>query len=147
MNKEKIDHKEYLKERRNSRGFWLNFFSSQRFLAIVALGLLVAVVLPLARTQNRQRAIDREIEEVKKEIAEYEGKNDDLNQMLSYLQSNSSLEEQARLNMGLKKPGEKVLVIKDDGSQAGAATAGENKGKTSNFAAWVEYFFGDWQNS
>ena len=140
--KEKTTQKEYLRPRSSHGNFWLNFFSSQRFVAIVALLLLALVVWPLAKNQNRQKAIDLEIESVKQEIVEYEQKNAELDKMLSYVQSNTSLEEQARLNLGLKKPGETVLVIQDTATSSGSVARNEVDGR-SNFDRWLDYFFGD----
>ena len=141
MEKKDSQQKTYLKP--SHGGFWLNFFSSQRFVAIVALSLLALVVWPLAKNQNRQQAIDREIEEVRREIAEYEKQNAELDKMLSYVQSNSSLEEQARLNLGLKKPGETVVVIQETASSTLAGETDDNPSGLSNFSLWLQYFFGD----
>lgn len=140
MEQKDVKTKTYIKP--SKRGFWLNFFSSQRFVAIIALSLLALVIWPLAKNQNRQEAIDREIEAVKEEIVKYENKNVELERMLDYIQSNSSAEEQARLNLGLKKPGETVLVVQESASSSGGADA--LGGRTdSNFSHWLRYFFGD----
>jgi hypothetical protein len=58
------------------------------------------------------------------------------------------LEEQARLNFGLKKRGENVVVITDKGKVAGVSTTSQiatsnNKTgmETSNPKKWFSYFF------
>ncbi|MCX6798096.1 MAG: septum formation initiator family protein [Candidatus Falkowbacteria bacterium] len=98
------------------------------------------ISIPLLRNYAKQRAVANEIAGIQKEINDFESKNKDLSEMLSYLQSNASLEEQARLNLGLKKPGEKVIVINaKDMASSSDATAGPEE--TSNFIKWWHYFF------
>ncbi len=120
--------------------FFYRLFSSQRFLAIVGLVFLMMIVFPLAKTYTQRRLVENEIEGVKKEINDYEKSNQELKEMIVYLESDQSLEEQARLNLNLKKPGEKVIVI--DNSKVETST---NNIKTTtlenNFSKWWHYFF------
>jgi len=121
--------------------FFYRLFSSQRFLAIVGLVFLLLIVFPLAKTYTQRRLVEQEIEGVKKEINEFEKSNKELKEMIVYLESDQSLEEQARLNLNLKKPGEKVIVI--DHSKVTTSTDDINKTTSSenNFSKWWHYFF------
>ncbi len=121
--------------------FIYSLFSSQRFLALVGLVFLLLIIFPLAKTYTQRRLVEKEIEDVKKEISEFESTNKELKEMITYLESDQSLEEQARLNLNLKKPGEKVIVI--DNSKIASSTDGINKTTTSknNFEKWWNYFF------
>ncbi len=121
--------------------FFYRFLSSQRFLAIIGLVFLILIIFPLARTYTQKRLVEKEIEDVKKDISNFENTNQELKEMIAYLESDQSLEEQARLNLNLKKPGEKVIVIE---SETPASTSEEiNKTTTSesNFVKWWRYFF------
>src|SRR5574344_816863 len=91
--------------------FFYRLFSSQRFLAIIGLIFILLIVFPLAKVYTQKRLVEKEIDDVKAEIANFEKTNQDLRQMIDYLQSDQSLEEQARLNLNMKKPGEKVIGI------------------------------------
>lgn len=121
--------------------FFYRLFSSQRFLAIVGLVFLLIITLPLAKTYTQRRLVEKEIEDVKKEISEFESANKELKEMITYLESDQSLEEQARLNLNLKRPGERVIVI--DNSKNETSTDDINKTTISenNFEKWWRYFF------
>ncbi len=121
--------------------FFYRFLSSQRFLAIIGLAFLLLIVFPLAKTYTQRRLVEAEIEDVKKQINDFESSNRELKEIITYLESDQSLEEQARLNLNLKKAGEKVIVIETSNS----ATSTEDKNKTTasetNFTKWWYYFF------
>ncbi len=121
--------------------FFYRLFSSQRFLAIVGLVFLLLIIFPLARTYTQRRLVENEINGVKKEISDFESTNQELKDMITYLESDQSLEEQARLNLNLKKPGEKVIVIEP--TKNASTTDDLNKTTTleSNFLKWWHYFF------
>jgi hypothetical protein len=62
--------------------------------------------------------------------------------MLDYLESDESLEAQARLNLGLKKPGEEVVVIKrEEEDQETLNNINNKKEDLSNSKLWFRYFF------
>lgn len=120
--------------------FFYRLVSSQRFLAIIGLAFLVIILLPLAKTYSQKRLVEKEIEEVKQQISDFETQNQELKDLIAYLQSDQSLEEQARLNLNLKKPGEGVIVIEDKLSAEAIATAASGD-KIGNLTKWREYFF------
>jgi len=124
----------------STTGFFNRLFMNQRFLAIVGLVFLVIVIFPLARTYSQRRLIEKEINDVKKQISNFENENQDLQELITYLQSNQSLEEQARRNLNLKKPGEQVVVIEAPSLQAVAVEATSTNNK-SNLVKWWYYFF------
>jgi len=121
--------------------FWYRFFSSQRFLAIIGLVFLVVIIFPLARTYNQKRLVEKEIEDVKKQISEYESQNQQLKELAAYLQSDQSLEEQARLNLNMKKPGEAVVVIEDAKNKGADSTVVSLQENVSNLVKWWRYYF------
>lgn len=116
-------------------------FSNQRFLAIVGLILLLLIILPLARTYSQKRVIENEISGVQKEIAQFEQDNQELKEMLSYLQSDQSLEAQARMNLNLKKPGETVVVIENQEEVKNSDDVQDETEEISNLKKWFNYFF------
>jgi len=116
-------------------------FSNQRFLAIIGLILLLLIMLPLAKTYSQKRLIENEISNVEKEISQFEKDNQDLQEMLSYLQSDQSLEAQARVNLNLKKPGETVIVIESKEDIKKMDVVEEKREEVSNFKKWFNYFF------
>jgi cell division protein FtsB len=121
--------------------FFYRLFSSQRFLAIIGLVFLLLIVFPLAKTYTQRRVVEQEINGVKKEISDFESSNQEMRNMITYLQSDQSLEEQARLNLNLKKPGEKVIVIEEAKTSTSTIDINKNTTPGSNLTKWWHYFF------
>lgn len=121
--------------------YFTGLFSNQRFLAIIGLIFLVLIIFPLARTYSQKRVVEKEIADVKKQISEFERVNQDLKEMIVYLNSDQSLEEEARLNLNLKKNGEQVVVISDESSSASTSSFIIPSKNKSNLAKWRDYFF------
>lgn len=121
--------------------FFYRLFSSQRFLAIIGLIFLLLILFPLAKTYTQKRLVEKEIEEVRKEISDFESANAELKEMIAYLESGQSLEEQARLNLNLKKPGEKVIVVETLKNESSTDDINKTTSAENNFAKWWQYFF------
>lgn len=129
----------YRQSRAQSSSRLLRFFSSPSTFAIIALVFLLLILVPLAKSYSRKRLVEKEIAGIQQEIADFEAKNKDLKEMIDYLQSDQSLEEQARLNMGLKRPGETVAVIEGEISGPGVISPALVD-QTPNWQKWWRYF-------
>ncbi|MFH0951454.1 MAG: septum formation initiator family protein [bacterium] len=129
--------------------------TSQIFISLILLGLFVFLLTPTIKNYRQQRQIDQEIATLKQQVAEAEKKNNDFQKMLDYLQSDSFTQEQARVNLGLKQSGEKVVVITDSSEQTEAekitteaASADSSLFNSQavrllqNLQKWLDYFFG-----
>ncbi len=127
--------------RQSNQPFWQRFLMSQRFLAIVFLVLIVAISFPLARRVSQRKMIEKEIAEMKKDNEAYRNKSQELKEMIDYLQSDISLEEQARLNLGLKKPNEDVVVVNRQKVNEISSSTEIKDGRAANWLRWVHYFF------
>lgn len=130
--------------KRGNENFIAKILYNQKFLALVGLGLIVLISFPLAKNVSKRYRLDQEIKEMNKEISDFESENKDLKQLITYLESDQFVEEKARLNLGLKKEGESMAVVKDDVSispelrpKAGA----EVSRHSSNPYRWWNYFF------
>lgn len=118
----------------------------------LTVGLLVtagAMSLALGREIAQRVSVQQELDRLTKDIAQAEQATKDLEQFLTTLKSPSYQEGQARTELNLQKPGEKVLVIPPtnanlNGSDVnGSGLAGsQSSGRTSNYQRWWEYFFG-----
>ncbi len=139
--------------RREKNNFKKIFFN-QKFLTLLGMAAIISISFPFVKNSLKQRGINKEISGLKQEIADLRDKNVDLKKFVSYLGSDQFAEEQARLNLGLKKPGEELVVIKP---AAGETTGGTSSGNTifningggkvnidvkkSNPKKWLDYFF------
>lgn len=127
---------------------------SQIAVFIIGLVILVLISIPLARNVSQRYKINKEIKDLEAEIQVLEKQNSGLKNFVEYLGSEQFVEEQARLNLGLKKNGEEVAVVKTDGDKKDASqnkttetrdvfdikTVSEPK-KISNPLKWRNYFF------
>jgi len=127
--------------RQSNQPFWQRFIMSQRFLAIVFLVLIVAISFPLIKSTSQRRMIEQEISDMKKDNEAYRNKSQELKEMIDYLQSDVSLEEQARLNLGLKKPNEAVVVVSQQNNATVSSSTVPEENRIKNWHLWLHYFF------
>jgi cell division protein FtsL len=138
---------------RRKNNYFEKIFFNQKFLALLGLIIMILISFPFVKNTLKQYRINKEIGELKQEISDLQNKNVDLKNFVSYLESDQFAEEQARLNLGLKKPGEEVMVIKTDNNKASTSTStsstmfnipGYEKAKPevkqSNPEKWFNYF-------
>ncbi len=125
--------------RRSSTNFLSRYLAGPKVFAIIALVFLLLILAPLAKDYSRKRIIENEIIDIQNQISDFEDKNKDLKEMIDYFQSDASLEEQARLNLGLKRPGETVVVITDeeDNFFVNKSVAAS---PITNWRKWLQYF-------
>lgn len=128
----------YVRKKPKSATFTL--LTSPRIFTIIALIFIILILIPLAKNYSKQRLIEKEVADISKSIEEFESSSQELRELARYLESEQSLVEQARLNMGMKKPGESVVVVQGDLSKL-INPAPENKIIIPNWKKWINYFF------
>jgi len=129
-------------------------FFNQKFLTLIGLTVIILVTFPFAKNAIKQYEINKEISDFKREIGDLRNKNADLKNFVTYLESDQFAEEQARLNLNLKKPGEEKTVIRTEAGLNPASSSESNQifnipGKMkaepaiapSNPEKWLNYFF------
>lgn len=115
-----------------------------RVFFLVLLIVLLFIILNFSRGCQKSRRINQEISGLKNEIGQLEKDNLELKELITYFNSTAFLEERARLDLGLKKEGEKVVVLTDLAKKELAekkteAAAAEKP--RSNPQKWWRYFF------
>jgi len=110
---------------KNRKNIFARILFSQKFLSLIGLAVIILISLPFAKNALKQYRVNKEINDLKKEIADLQNRGADLKNFVSYLESDQFAEEQARLNLGLKKPGEELLVITDQAGQAASSSSGQ----------------------
>jgi len=138
-----------------NKNFLSRILFNQKVLALIGLTIIVLISFPLVKNLRQRHRINQEIEQLNKEIANLETRNVNLKELLGYLESDQFVEEQARLNLGFKKQGEEVVVIKDENKQI---PSGQINDKDNNLSGsenepqyksanclqrWWRYFFKD----
>lgn len=125
-----------------------------RVLLVVNTLLLGAIFISLGREAIMNHRIDAEIERLQHEADTLSARNTDLQAWKKTFQTESAIEQEARLKLGLKKPGETLVVVQDtkraavpsdDPSPApavlGVVSEQEESESLANAKKWWYYFF------
>jgi cell division protein FtsB len=119
-------------------------------LLVAASGTLFLVVgISTVRETYREWQIDQEIRQMQAQIEQFEGRKLSLVELLARLDSEEALDKEARTRLGLRKPGERVIILQgSDGMQASwqdeVQTVPVNHAAPdtrSNARRWLDYFF------
>ncbi len=111
-------------------------YNSNIFIIILAVVLLYSVV-KVGKELTRRWQINREISNLTEELAQAQRKKDQLQDLINYLQTDSYVEEQARLQLNLSKSGEKRVDLSAN-SQPAVLASEDNR---PNWQKWFSYFF------
>ncbi|MFA6428153.1 MAG: septum formation initiator family protein [Candidatus Buchananbacteria bacterium] len=114
------------------------FFSSKLLLAVLFL-LVLLVLVGVVKETYRRYVINQEIKAIKSEVARLEQKNLEVSQLIDYLKTGDYAEREARLKLGLQKPGETVAIV--TGAQKSQANENNVEVVISNPQKWYNYFF------
>ena len=113
-----------------------------------AVNLLLAafVAAGFGREYVRQRGLHDEIAGLQRKADELSARQFDLFALTSSLRTESYIEREARLKLGLKRPGEAVVVVRDGpavGADEPSAAHGPDEAApaVANSAKWWYYFF------
>lgn len=110
--------------------------------------LIVLLGTALGKEIIHKYQVEREIQSLQKEVGALDQKNIELKSLITYLNSDTYKEEQARLKLGLQRPGESVITVLGANSDSAAAaaaaavTAEQSGSGTSvqNPHRWLSYF-------
>lgn len=93
--------------------FLKRFFTSRLFL-IVAFVIVVLIAIDYARAYYQDYRIKQEIKALEEEVHSLEKKKIESMQILDYVTSPAFVEEKARLELNMKKPDEKSIIVKSE---------------------------------
>ena len=114
------------------------FFSSRLFLICILFAVGV-VALGYARAYYQDYKIAQEIRSLEKEVSQLENKKLESLDILTYVMSDTFVEESARTQLNVKKPGEHVVVV--ESSVSSAVARGQLHPKDlNNWVKWWYYF-------
>jgi len=126
-----------------------------RYLFIVNLCLVLLISISLGRELIRAHEIQKQIKQLQTQADELKSKNLAMTDWQTSVQTESFVEREARLKLGLKKPGEQVVIVKDsdpkktaEASKKGGADPlnlvipeQSSPDKLANSTKWWYYFF------
>ena len=119
------------------------FFTSRLFLVVI-FGMIGLIVFGSIRTYYQDYKVKQEIASLQDEVNNLQKKKFQSMELLQYVTSNAFVEEKARTELNLKKPGEHVLIIpniqksqEDKEANSQIFQSGQN---LSNPIKWWYYF-------
>lgn len=127
--------------------------SPLRFAFLGLIGFAVLIGISLVKEYVRSYQIASEIRQLRDQIASLEAENKRNSDLVEYLKTETYFQQQARLKLGVKAPGEKLIVIQnspdvvanDSGRSVptGAmALQTFQRDDRINPRKWFDYFFG-----
>lgn len=124
-----------------------NFFATilaSKITTTVVVVLIILVGFGLYTNHTRQQPVQEEITQLEQEIEALRGTQVELAELAQVLESASYIEKEARVRLGYKKPGEKVVSIPESARPRprvlGASEALDNR--PANPILWFQHFFG-----
>ncbi len=102
------------------------------------------------RESYREWKVDQEIRQMQAEIERLEGRKLTLAELIQRLDSPDAMDKEARTRLGLRKPGERVIILRgvedpatwqEDASEAFASESDVPSDERANPRRWLDYFF------
>lgn len=130
------------------RAFGMNPYTRWSFVFAGGAVVLVLLGISSARETYQGWKVEQEIRGLQAQVEALEGRKLHLTELLNQLHSPDALDKEARLRLGLQKPGEQVFVL-GQAANARALTApslavapdSDVEETVSNPHKWLRYFF------
>lgn len=112
-------------------------------LVFAANGVLLFVIgVSTVRETYREWKVDQEIVALEQNIEHLEGKKLSLTELASKLSSDDSIDRQARVQLGLQRPGERVFIVRGgETALASFGTEDQPVDEATNPERWFRHFF------
>jgi len=112
-----------------------------KFFVVFCLFLFIFILLGVAKGTIKSHKVNAEVAQLQAEIARLEAQNKDFEQLIKYLNTDTFIEQEAKLKLGLKKEDENLVIIPDSEIplDKDKEKIFENKSKT-NPEKWWAYF-------
>jgi cell division protein FtsB len=101
---------------------------------------LFAILFVTARLLTQKYRIDKQIQQLQARADQIRGENQQLSDLVAYLNTDQYKEKAAREQLNLKKDGEVVVALPGN-DQEQIASAQTTNVEISNPRKWYEYFF------
>lgn len=119
------------------------FFTSRLFLVVI-FGMIGLIIFGSIRTYYQDYKVKQEIASLQNEVNNLQKKKFQSMELLEYITSDAFVEEKARTELNLKKPGEHVLIIPASPKHAEqkqlALNSSDSGQSLSNPIKWWYYF-------
>jgi cell division protein FtsB len=113
-----------------------------RLITVVLAGMLLLVMGVTAKLLVQKRAVDNEIALLQARATDIHKSNQELSELIKYLNTTEYTEREAREKLNLKKDGEIVVGLPSD-KETDGQVAGTVTQNSPNPQKWFNYFFGE----
>ena len=130
--------------KKNKKNIFTKLFFSNYFFILILI-IIFSFGSIFIKKYDENKNIDNDLENLKTEIENLEKDNEDLGNLIEYFNSSFFVEKEAREKLGLKKDGEKVMVIKNTNNYEGYKDSPNLNNKITDKSLpliWWGYFFG-----
>ncbi|MBX4188362.1 MAG: septum formation initiator family protein [Candidatus Doudnabacteria bacterium] len=110
-----------------------------RYIAVVLVLVFASVAFLTVELYWQKREVDSEISRLQQKAGELNKNNEQLSELIKYLDTPEYKEKEAREKLNLKREGEQVVVLPEP--EAGNSVAGSSMESQSNPVKWFSYFF------
>ena len=128
--------------------FGTRLFARWPFIIALSLALLLVVGVSTLRETYSDWKVDREIQDLQSQVDGLEGRKFQISELLDRLNSADVLDREARVRLGMQKPGEKVMILQGanlnptgDSSAPTVPDPAAVQDQRSNPQKWFAYFF------
>lgn len=125
-----------MKNRRNK----LSQFILSKGLFFFLVALLLFFSFSLLREIKNKKSIQDEIKSLQQELVNIDQQNSELQNLIDYLKTDEYAELEAKKKLGMKKTGEKVILV-TEADLLEAKPVDDSADHISNGKIWWNYFF------
>jgi len=119
---------------------WPRRILNWRLLIFINLAVLTLFIVNIGREWLQNKEVRSEFDKLKEEAEKLTKRSTDLQKVITELQSVKFLESEARLRLGLVRPGETSVVIHNL-QEMGAKDSDRGAKEKTNPQKWWSYFF------
>ena len=132
-----------------------------RLVAVIGLILIIFFSIGLIKELYNRHQVNKQVSDLEKQISQLEKENGQLSNLVDSWDSGQYLEKEARVKLGLQRPGEKAFLIVNKNSPSNSDKSGNyfikpnqeivgkvimsenilNNDKSPNPIKWWHYFF------
>lgn len=121
------------------RNVIIRIFTSKFFL-LGAFVIAAIIAVSFGRAYYRDYEIRQQIRALQAKVDDLERKKLESLNLLEYVKSEAYVEDVARTQLGLKKPGERVIIVNGSATSSGPQVGVEERPATPSWQRWWWYF-------
>lgn len=131
----------------NTKKSLINKIIFSNFLLLICFLFIIFFSTNLIRDFINKKQINKEIKRLEKDIGQLTEKNQQLTNLLSYIESQDFIEEEARLKLNKKKAGEEIIIVPNETLSTmtildvNKKISKPNNNLGNNLINWWHYFF------